>query len=71
MPYPDAGTSCPVSTCGRTRRMGHLMCSSCWRKVSPALQRLVLSTWSNRLKGEDAAPHEEAKRRAIAAVEAL
>lgn len=36
---------CPVASCGRTVRAGHLMCAAHWREVPKALQRNVWTYW--------------------------
>lgn len=41
---PEADGRCPTG-CGRSVRLGHLMCPGCWREVPRELQRDVLSTW--------------------------
>lgn len=42
--HPEADGVCPTG-CGRSVRMGHLMCPGCWREVPRHLQRDVLRTW--------------------------
>lgn len=35
---------CPTG-CGRTRKHGHLMCPTCWRRVPGDLQHQVYRAW--------------------------
>lgn len=75
MPYPDGGLKCPIAGCPRERGAAMLMCGPHWRKVPRNLQRAVYATWKNRLSRpgnkEFIAAHEDAKRAAIEAVEAI
>lgn len=60
---PSNGT-CPTG-CGRSARVGHLMCGPCWSLVPKHLQRDVYRTWrayrKAALAGADDYPDREAE----------
>jgi hypothetical protein len=66
--------TCPIKGCTNKIDTSKLFCYPHWKMVPRTLQQLVNHTWRTRLdrRGDPAAveAHQEAKRRAIAAVEA-
>jgi hypothetical protein len=60
---------CPTG-CGRTVRLGHLMCGPCWSMVPGHLQREVHRTWRGFSRGNDEMfeAYEAACESAIASV---
>jgi hypothetical protein len=63
--------ACPVG-CGRSVRVGHLMCYPCWQEVPPDLKREVWRTWKRLERGvtdgDPLAEYEHARSAAIGAV---
>lgn len=65
------GGACQVPTCRTKIDIRMLMCKPHWAKVPHLLQQAVYRTWRGRtqLRTKEAiAAHEEAKRRALAAL---
>lgn len=64
---------CPVAGCTRHHPIEHVMCVRCWKSVPRDLRAAVYRAWERRKRfpGDTArvAEHEDAKRRAIQAVE--
>lgn len=65
----DDRTQCPIEGCTREHPRKHLMCNPHWRMVPKELQGLVYKTARKMWAGEGSEEWEEARARAIAAVE--
>lgn len=56
---------CPVESCTRPVRPGHLTCRECWQTLTPRLRAAVYRSW-NRGRGIGTVAYRDARAAALA-----